>query len=472
LERTISREFESWIKSRREELADNLLTLIRIPSISDKTSPVKPYGEYCIVALKKALEMAEGFGFKVENYENYLGCVSFPNEDPARKTIGLWGHLDVVPAGNNWTFNPFEGIYQDGFVIGRGAKDNKGPALSSLYLLRFLKEAGIDLGCNIRLYLACDEESGMTDLDYFNKHYKAPDLSLVPDTQFPLCFAEKGILEATLACDTAFSDEIIDFNAGTVTNIVPDVAVIHLKKTPKLLDAIKELPESFEVSVGNEITVTAHGQARHTARPEGGVNAARLICDALVKLGALSESDAKALAFMAKVNEDFYGTGLDIGASDEISGKLTCVGSITRVRDRKPTLTINIRYPVFGKSDELWAKIQQECKKSGFTAEFLRDSKPNYFPPEDPVVGAVMSTFREMTGDESKPYVMAGGTYARMLPRAFAFGMGFNFEKNLPDFYKDGMGNAHEANEFVSIDSLVTAMSIYSECLKSIAKVL
>lgn len=470
MERTILTKFESWIEAHSDEMTEDLLSLIRIPSITDKNASVKPYGEPCIRALEATLAIAKRFGFKTENYENFLGCISFPDEDESRKTIGIWGHLDVVPAGNNWSFDPFEGLYKDGFVIGRGAKDNKGPTIASLYLLRFFKESGIDFGYNIRLYVACDEESGMTDLVYFNKNHKAPDLSLVPDTQFPLCYAEKGILEATLSCNTAFSDEVIDFAAGTVTNIVPDIAVIRLKNTSAISEKLKQLPDSFNVNVGDHIAVTALGAARHTARPDGGINAAYLICEAFTRLGILGEADTRSLAFMAKVNEDFYGTGLGIACSDDISGKLTCVGSITRVREGKPALTVNIRYPVFGKSDELWAGIQAACIKNGFTAEFIRDSKPNYFPPEDPVIKALMTTYKKLTNDPTEPYVMPGGTYARMLPRAFAFGMGGTTENTAPDFLKEGQGSAHEANEYVSIDCLISAMGIYSDCLASIAK--
>ena len=465
MENSLTARFKTWINEKTPEFVADLQELIRIPSVADRNSDVKPFGKECIIALEAALKMGEKYGFSTQNFENYAGLIAFENENPAYRTLGIWGHLDVVPAGTNWSFEPFGALYQDGFVIGRGAKDNKGSCVAGLYVLRFLKECGVDLGFNIRLYLGCEEESGMNDMVYFNKHYAPPDMSIVPDSSFPICYAEKGIIEATLAADTAISEDVIDFRSGQVTNIVPDLATLTLKNTPKLLEAIKKMPGEFEVEISDNIVITAHGSARHTARPEGGVNAAFMIADAMSRLNILDEKDCRLLKFQADVNRDFYGTGLNIGCEDDISGKLTCVGSITRVRDGKPTLTINIRYPVHIKGEEVWSKIENTCRDNGYTAEFLRDSKPNYFPKEEPAIQVLLKKYREVTGDMTEPAVMAGGTYARMLPRAFTFGMGGAAEDVLPSFYKEGNGNAHEADEFLSIDSIKRAMEIYIECL-------
>jgi succinyl-diaminopimelate desuccinylase len=469
LKNSIMSKFESWMGPRVPEFVSDLQTLVRIPSVADRSSDIKPYGPECIKALEAALEMGEKYGFAVENYENYVGCIRFKDEDPARKTLGIWGHLDVVPAGTNWSFEPYGATYQDGFLIGRGVKDNKGPCVASLYFLRFLREAGVDIGYNVRLYLGCEEESGMTDLAYFTKNHTPPDLSIVPDSSFPICYAEKGIIEAVLAADRPFSDNVIDFNAGLVTNIVPDFATLTLKNTPEMAEQVKRLPGEFSVETGEHIVITVRGSARHTARPEGGINAAFLMADTVSSLEILSREDCALLKFQADVNRDVYGTGLKIDCEDEISGRLTCVGSVARVRDGRPTLLVNIRYPVHAKGEEIWESIASTCAQNGYTAEFLRDSKPNYFPLEDDVIQALLKKYREITGDMTEPSVMAGGTYARMLPRAFTFGMGGIDESSPPSFYKEGHGNAHEADEYLLIEGMIRAIAIYVECLPEIA---
>ena len=66
--------------------------------------------------------------------------------------------------------------------------------------------------------------------------------------------------------------------------------------------------------------------------------------------------------FLSGVNRDCDGTFFGIAAEDEVSGKLTCVGSVLRMREGKPALTLNIRYPVTSKGEEILAeKLRQNC---------------------------------------------------------------------------------------------------------------
>ncbi|MEA2556411.1 MAG: succinyl-diaminopimelate desuccinylase [Actinomycetota bacterium] len=70
------------------------------------------------------------------------------------------GHLDVVPAGSpdTWTHPPFEGVVEDGRLIGRGAADMKGPIGAALAAASALGRAGITLAGELTFHLAADEE--------------------------------------------------------------------------------------------------------------------------------------------------------------------------------------------------------------------------------------------------------------------------------------------------------------------------
>jgi acetylornithine deacetylase/succinyl-diaminopimelate desuccinylase family protein len=70
------------------------------------------------------------------------------------------GHLDVVPAGSpdTWTHPPFEGVVEDGRLIGRGAADMKGPIGAALAAAAALVRAGITLAGELTFHLAADEE--------------------------------------------------------------------------------------------------------------------------------------------------------------------------------------------------------------------------------------------------------------------------------------------------------------------------
>ena len=60
-----------------------------------------------------------------ENKEYYVGTIGREKKD-WDNTIGLWNHLDVVPLGEGWDYAPFDPVVRDGYLIGRGAQDNKG----------------------------------------------------------------------------------------------------------------------------------------------------------------------------------------------------------------------------------------------------------------------------------------------------------------------------------------------------------
>jgi len=66
-----------------------------------------------------------------------------------------------------------------------------------------------------------------------------------------------------------------------------------------------------------------------------------------------------------------------------------------------------------------------------------------------------MDTYNEVTGLETEPYTIGGGTYARHFPLGVAFGIEPNGSE-LPDF----IGSAHGAEEGYSIDGFMSALEI------------
>ena len=56
--------------------------------------------------------------------------------------MAIVGHLDVVPEGDGWYFDPYGGSIEDGYVCGRGAVDDKGPVIASFYGMKALKDCG------------------------------------------------------------------------------------------------------------------------------------------------------------------------------------------------------------------------------------------------------------------------------------------------------------------------------------------
>jgi len=80
--------------------------------------------------------------------------------DPSKKTVCVYGHLDVQPAlkSDGWDTDPFELTEIDGKLFGRGSTDDKGPALSWLWMIEALQELKMPLPVNIKIIFEGMEE--------------------------------------------------------------------------------------------------------------------------------------------------------------------------------------------------------------------------------------------------------------------------------------------------------------------------
>ena len=152
-------------------------------------------------------------------------------------------------------------------------------------------------------------------------------------------------------------------------------------------------------------------------------------------------------------------------SEDEISGRLTCVGSTLCLRDRHADLGINIRYPVQERDERLTDSIATACAQHGFVMDLERVSAPNHFPLNHPAVQKLTELYNQETGQDSKPYAMAGGTYARKLPNAFAYGPGFPGGELPKELFSPGHGGAHGPDEALDLDRLLRALKIYIKAI-------
>lgn len=140
----------------------------------------------------------------------------------------MLAHLDVVPAGNNWTVNPFALTEREGRYLGRGIIDDKGAAMVALYCLRALKENGAEPCNRMRVIYGTAEETGMTDMDGYFKQQPLPDMAFTPDSDYGICRAEKGILHLEISTPTNEAKVLSQFHSGKAINAVPDIAYVML----------------------------------------------------------------------------------------------------------------------------------------------------------------------------------------------------------------------------------------------------
>lgn len=459
----IDRQLAEWIDSHQGEMVDAAAGLIQIPSVKEDAAPEAPFGAQTRRALDFVISIAERYGLSTKMLEGYAAHAEIGEGEGL---IGVLGHVDVVPAGNDWKHEPFGGEVEDGRIWGRGAIDDKGPTIAALYAILALKECGLTLAKRIRLIVGADEESGFGCMRYYFAHEAMPDVGFTPDGMFPAIFAEKGIATPTLT-RTYHSDadiQIDRFFGGHRSNMVPDRASARLVSrqiswTPIVarLGALVGITTELEAD-NQHLWVHAQGMSAHASTPEEGVNAIALLCDALLYVDHLKEHEV-VLGVIRDWAKDTTGAALGIDCRDSVSGALTSNLGVASWEKDTFSLTFSVRYPVTCKGDDVRDRLKATAGSVGFSLADWQDSPPLYVPEDDPFLHTLLSVYRAETGDDSPPVSMGGGTYARVLAKGVAFGPHF---PGFPEL-------AHQAEEHWPIDHLVRAAKIYAHALARLA---
>ncbi len=464
-------DFINLIDTYEDDIVKSTQEIIRIKSVEESSLPGMPFGEGPYKALKNILELGRGMGFEVKNLDGYAGHIEFGQGE---EIVGILAHVDVVPEGDGWTYPPFGGEIHDGKIYGRGTVDDKGPAIATLYAMKSLKEAGIDLNKRVRLIIGANEETGWKCMDHYFKNEKAPDMGFTPDADFPVIHGEKGIIVFDLVfnmnkpkgCDVYLRD----LKGGNAPNMVPDYAesLIEVKEPEKVEGSLKEYAKNKNIPLtvlkeNNILKLSVKGVSAHGSTPEKGENA---ISHLMGALGHLFDGGCSTCNFIDLYNKRIaykhHGEGLGCGLEDDVSGKLNFNPGMIRIEDGKIILTINVRYPIKSSAKDVYDGIRENLKLTTIDlVEGKSDSKPIYTPVDDFLVEKLMGVYREMSGDnKSLPITIGGGTYARAMKNAVAFGPMFPGQKDV----------AHQKDEYISIEHLMKITKIYAKAIYELAK--
>ena len=272
-------DFRAEVDKRKDALMEDLFGLLRINSERDdsKVDDKHPFGPGPVKALEHFLALAERDGYKTRNIDNYAGDFEFGQGD---EVLGIFAHLDVVPAGSGWDTDPYEPVIKDGKLYARGSSDDKGPTMACYYALKIIKELELPVSKRVRFIVGTDEESGWGDMEYYFAHngLKDPDFGFSPDAEFPIINGEKGNITAYLHFegqnDGDFS--LVSFNGGLRENMVPESASadftgpITLKELEaKLADFVSEQEVTGQVTEeAGVFHVIIHGKSAHGMMPQ------------------------------------------------------------------------------------------------------------------------------------------------------------------------------------------------------------
>ena len=427
-----------------DETVEFIAEILRFDSSKKPAEENAPFGQETAACLQAFLAKAESFGFETKNYDNYVGEVIYGEGEP----FAVLAHLDVVPAGDGWKYPPFGAVINDDVsdngvkgkkIWGRGALDDKAPAVCCLYALKAMKDAGILPSRQIKLILGCNEESGWQCIKHYEEVAQLPQEGFTPDADFPVIYAEKGILHFT----AIFPIENAPFKtltAGNRVNMVCDKATALLTK-----DAGSQLSlyQNFTQCFYDNTTgyVTTYGKSAHASTPHKGENALE-----------------KMLAFLATINEDcakayqiLFQDAFGLTKLQDETGPLTISPNLALFKDGTLRITIDVRYPAtLDKADVLSA-----FDSAGIAYEIDNHQPALYNDPNGNLIRTLLDVYNVTVGTSAQPIAIGGGTYARALKCGCAFGPEVPGEES----------TIHQPNEYVTFERIALMNEIYYEAL-------
>ena len=435
-----------------DEILDSVVKIIQIDSTRQPATDNYPFGKGVADCLDFFLSLAKSMGFETRNYDNYIGEVLFGEGEP----FAILAHLDVVPVGSGWKYPPFAGIVNDDVsdggvagkkIWGRGAIDDKAPAIATLYALKALKDEGFLPKRTIKLIVGCNEESGWACIEHYKKVATLPDEGFTPDADFPPIYAEKGIFHFY----SNFKIENPPFTqlkAGEAANMVcPDAYVTLTEASAKALQSYQN-PIAGTSFTFDPISLEVHfkGKSAHGSMPELGANALQ-----------------SALAFLASLNSDVK-NAYDILFNDrgglkkleDETGKLSMSPDVATFENGVLRILTDIRYPATLSQ----SVVEDILKNEKVDYEIDHCQAPIYNDPNGKLISTLVSVYNNATGRNEKPVAIGGGTYARALKCGCGFGPCHVSDEAL----------AHQPNEYITLDCLHLITQIYYDSVKELTK--
>ena len=178
-------EVKKYIQENEERFLDELFSLIRIPSISAKSSHkddiwacAERWKELLLEAGAERAEVMPSAGNPLVYAERIV--------NPDAPTVLIYSHYDVMPVEplDLWNSNPFEPVVKDGRIWARGADDDKGQAMIQAKAFEYVVRNGL-LNHNVKFIFEGEEEIGSPSLNAFlgeHKELLKSDIILVSDT--------------------------------------------------------------------------------------------------------------------------------------------------------------------------------------------------------------------------------------------------------------------------------------------------
>lgn len=468
----MSIDFKAEVDKRREAMMADLFSLLEINSERDDSlaDAQHPFGPGPVQALEKFLEIAERDGYETKNVDNYAGHFTFGQGE---EELGIFAHLDVVPAGSGWHTDPYKPEIIDGKLYARGSSDDKGPTVACYYGLKIIKDLGLPVSKRVRFVVGTDEESGWADMDYYFAHVglPKPDFGFSPDAEFPIINGEKGNITEYLHFEGANDGDFIlhSLSGGLRENMVPESGTAVFSSSLSLVDLQEKL---LAFTTENPVTASLTeadglfylqviGKSAHGASPASGINGVTYLAHFLSQFDFTGPAKDYLNIAGNILHKDHFGEATGVAYEDEKMGKLTMNAGVFKFdKDSSDnTIALNFRFPQ-GTDEHQIQSILQDLEGVGEVTLSQHMHTPHYTPMEDELVSTLLAVYEKQTGLKGHEQIIGGGTFGRLLKRGVAFGAMF-------PGYTDTM---HQANEFADVEDLFRAAAIYAESIYELIK--
>lgn len=423
----------------RAEMIAAISRLVAIPSVFAESTdyPFGPAVDHC---LDVTLSLMEGLGF--HTFKAPDGMYGYA-EVGEGELFGVLCHLDVVQARqeDGWDHDPFCPVVQGDWLCGRGTQDDKGPSMAAVYALKSLLDEGHKLNKRVRFIFGIDEETMWDSIHAYCAREELPTAGFVPDSTFPLTYAEKGLLQLKLHSDKPFA---LACQGGDSMNAVSSHA--ECSRDEAVEHALRALDLPFHVT---ETQLCAEGLTAHAKNPWKGVSANLNLLRALRHAGYTHD----AIAFACDVLDGkFRFEGFSDKDLSDFSGPVTVNLGKFRLDAQGAMLGLDLRLPVTRQKEEILALVREKAAAYHLTVEEFDWLRPIHVAQDSPLVTQLLRAYREVTGDaKTEPYISAGATFARAFDNCVAFGA------NMPH----SPTTEHQPNERVSIIKLMQAAEVY-----------
>lgn len=423
----------------------------------------------------------ERLGGEVRLVENPVGSPQRPlppillaefSPCPTKKTLCVYGHLDVQPADkeDGWDTDPFVLTEKDGKLFGRGSTDDKGPALSWLWVVEAYQELGLDLPVNLKIMYEGMEEYGsegifeviqeesktgkfLNDVDFFC----ISDNYWLGKSKPCLTYGLRGIAYFTLSIQCCEQDLHSGVLGGTVHEAMTDLCQLMASLTnskgeilvPGVMDDVKEITSEEEALYSNiEFDLEAFKEE----------NKIKSVSDKLLysdKQSLLMHRWRYPTLSLHGIEGAFSGGGAKTVIPSKVIGKF----SLRLVPDQDPKQIENVV------KDHLENKFSQLGSPNKMKVEMIHGAKAWLSSPKHPNYQAASDAIKIVYGIEPD-YTREGGSIP--LTSAIEDSTGMNVLL-LPIGACDDM--AHSQNEKYNIANLTNGIKVLGLYVSELGKV-